>query len=257
MSTFIAVVFDNEAKAKDAAAALTSLHDAGVITVYGSALITKLPNGSIDVKEKTPQGPITASLGALIGGLVGLFGGVPGIAVGASAGALLGSWRDLATQGMHREFIETVGRHLSPGKTAVLLEAIEDDRSLVDDRMSRIGGEVLRESRAEAAEEPIFNELAERKAELASLKAECVWSSGEAKHQIEERIQKLQTTIREVADRARTHAEGEVNELDAKLRLLEARAAASGNDHAVLDQAIADLRAQRERQSSRVKETAY
>jgi DNA repair exonuclease SbcCD ATPase subunit len=159
---------------------------------------------------------------------------------------------------MSREFVEMVGRRLSPGYAAVLAEAIEDDPELLDRRMSGIGGKVLRESRAEVADEPMFNELSQRKAELESLKAEHASASVDSKRTLQQRIDEAQARIGELADRARNRVEAEQQELDAKIRLLETTAAtASGDRRSRLVQTIEDLRAERERRSAKPQETVH
>jgi uncharacterized membrane protein len=258
MSTFIAIVFTDEAKAEEGASALAALHAENVVTVFGAAVIGKRPDGSVAVKQRAPQGPLGTSLGAFIGGLVGLLGVVAGVAAGAAGGALLGSWRDVATQGMSREFVEMVGRRLSPGYAAVLAEIIEDDTDLLDRRMSGIGGKVFRESRAEVADEPMFNELSRRKAELASLEAEHASASADSRRALQQRIDEAQKRIGELADRARIRVSEEQQELDAKIRLLETTAAmASGDRRSRLVQTIEELRAERERRSAKLQETAH
>jgi uncharacterized membrane protein len=77
MSTFIAIVFTDEAKAEEGASALAALHAENVVTVFGAAVIGKRPDGSVAVKQRAPQGPLGTSLGAFIGGLVGLLAALP------------------------------------------------------------------------------------------------------------------------------------------------------------------------------------
>ena len=99
MSSFIGVIFPDEAKAREGARVLKDLHLEGGITLHGLAVAAKDAEGKLSVRESAYEGPHGTAAGALIGGLAGLPGGPVAVAVGAAGGALIGLSADLVNGG--------------------------------------------------------------------------------------------------------------------------------------------------------------
>ena len=112
------------------------------------AVVAKMPDGTLSVKEKESEGPVGIAVGALVDGLAGLLRGGPvGAPIGAAGGALIGVFRDLGASGMNSEFLEKVSQELTPGKTAIVAEVSESRITPLDSRMDAIGGILIRDWR--------------------------------------------------------------------------------------------------------------
>src|SRR4051794_12511712 len=88
MSSFLVVVFPDEANAEGAAQALRSLHASGTIALYGLALVIREVDGTLVIR--VPAGP--GSLGAAVGIVVDTlttFGSPQTIGTGTSSCAPL------------------------------------------------------------------------------------------------------------------------------------------------------------------------
>ena len=87
------------------------------------------PDGKAKFVESKDWG---AGRGALLGGAIGILGGPIGIVAGGSIGALAAKLRD---SGFKNDQLETLGKSLGPGSSAVVLEiagdAVETARQLL------------------------------------------------------------------------------------------------------------------------------
>src|SRR5262245_49284206 len=90
MDRMLVTVFDNESKAYAGKEALKQLDAEGNIGLYGYAVISKGPDGSVNVKQGDDIGPLGTLLGTSLGSLIGVLGGPAGLAIGATAGATAG-----------------------------------------------------------------------------------------------------------------------------------------------------------------------
>lgn len=159
MSKFVLVVFPDAPKAYEGIQVLRDLHSEGSLTLYSTAVIERTRNGDLSIKERQTDGPVGTALGALIGGLVGLFASPVGAAIGAGSGASLGALRDLFVLGVSKDFLESVGRTLVPGKIAVLAEISEEWVTPLDVRIAAIGGTVIREVRNDFIDEELHRRV--------------------------------------------------------------------------------------------------
>ena len=80
------------------------------------AVLHVRPDGTAKFVESKDWG---AGRGALLGGAIGILGGPIGIVAGGSIGALAAKLRD---SGFKNDQLETLGRSLGPGHSAVVLE---------------------------------------------------------------------------------------------------------------------------------------
>ncbi len=144
MSTFVVVIFPDEAKIPQATAALKKMHAEGSIKLYGSAIVARDPGGKLSVQEVTREGIGGTAVGALIGGLSGLPLGPLAATIGAAGGALIGNSADLINQRTEAEFVDKVSRQLTPGKAAVVAEVDDDGAISFEALMESIGGTVIR-----------------------------------------------------------------------------------------------------------------
>jgi uncharacterized membrane protein len=250
MSKFIVVIFPDESKVSDAVRALRELHMEGALTLYGSAVIAKDKDGKPHVKHKADQGPMATAVGTLTGSLVGLLGGPAGVALGMSSGALLGSLGDLYNLGVGQDFIDTVARDLTPGKTAVVAEIQEDFVTPLDARMAALGGTVIRQSRATFEDNVATSDALARKADLARLKAEYAEAKSEDKAKLKAHIDGLQAKAKAASTRIKGQMDLFDQEADAKIKALQDQAAkAKADAKTKIDQRITEVRADRDRRT--------
>jgi len=156
----IAVTFDEQSKAYQALSTLKGLDREGRLELKSAAVVERDATGQLRI----PEGADNASgegfaIGGLIGMLVGILGGPVGMLLGLGAGGLIGGLDDLDRADKEDQTLAQVGRHVRPGKNALLAEVDEYADDVVDAAMTAQGGAVLRRSAGdvlaeiEAAEE--------------------------------------------------------------------------------------------------------
>src|SRR5512138_1071702 len=195
MDKVLIVIFDNESKAYEGSKALQDLQNEGSINLYAKAVIARDANGKVTVKQEGDMGPVGTAVGLLTGSLIGLLGGPVGAVVGGAVGMYGGLIYDVAELGIGQDFLDEVGKSLLPGKTAVVAEVWEEWTQPVNTRMEALGGVVFRRARGEAIDEVIEKDIAASQAELAEMEAEYERETGEAKAQIEARINATKATL--------------------------------------------------------------
>jgi uncharacterized membrane protein len=251
MSKFVVVVFPSEEKASEGSRALQELHEEGSVSVVGAAVLVKDADGRVSVKEPDGPGPRGALLGAL---LVGLIGGPAVAALGAAGGALAGGWRDVLNLGVATDFVDEVSRELTPGRSAVVAEVIEDWVTPLDTRMDAIGGIVLREQRIDIEDEVIRKEAEARATELAQLKAERAAADEGAKARLDAPIEAARAKLERTSRRAKAQTDRVREEADTRIATCRDQAAEAKPDtKARIEQRIAELRADRDRRVARLK----
>jgi len=161
MDNYVAIVFDNDAKAYEGLHALWNLDDSGDITVHGAAVIHRDQYGHIEVATKeTDPGVRTAigiGVGVLLGALAGPIGAAAGatvatgtaIGVGAAAGGVAGLTADAVKSDEHEQAAYETGFVLPRGKSAVMAEVSEDWTTPIDTMAARLGGKVFRRSKGD------------------------------------------------------------------------------------------------------------
>ncbi len=156
----IAVTFDEQSKAYQALSTLKGLDREGRIEVKSAAVVERGANGQIHIPEDTDNAIGEGFLGGgLIGMLVGVLGGPLGMLLGLGTGGLIGGIYDVDQADVQDETLAEVGRHIPPGRNALLAEVDEFSDEVVDGAMTALGGVVMRRSaddvlaEIEAAEE--------------------------------------------------------------------------------------------------------
>jgi hypothetical protein len=96
--------------------------------------------------------------------------------------------------------------------------------------MEALGGEVLRRARTEVVDAQITSEQAAMREEIAEMKAEATKASGEAKAKLQKRIDAANSRLQGMQSRAKTAFDGDRQQLEAKLRVLQDRAAHAKGD---------------------------
>jgi len=239
----LVVVFDDESKAYEGSRALAQLDSEGSISVHAKAVIKKNADGTITVKQSGDEFPVRAVAGTSIGALIGVLGGPVGLGIGAAAGAVAGAVWDVNRAGVNAEFLKEVSSRLTPGKWAVVSDISEEWVTPVDTRMDALGGFLYRTTRHEVEREENARNVADKKADIAQLKAELAQSRKEDKVNLQAKIDKLQGKLRAAQDQAKQRSEQGEKEVKAKVQALEEKAAkARGVAKATIEARIADIK---------------
>ena len=227
MDRMLVVVFDNETKAYEGKKALLQLDGEGSISVYAYAVLAKHADGTATVKQGDDSGPIGTLLGTSFGSLIGLLGGPVGLAIGASAGLAVGAAADLNNARIGEDFIDDVNKMLVPNRVAVVAEIEEDWTTPVDTRMEAIGGSVFRRALSEVKQTIHEENVAAMKADLAQMKAEHAKAHADRKAKLQEKINQLDSKIQTQLQKAKDSRESLERQAQAKVQVLEAKAAAA------------------------------
>ena len=225
MDRMLVVVFDNETNAYEGRKALLQLDDEGSITVYDYAVLAKHADGTATVKQEDDSGPIGSLVGTSLGSLIGLLGGPAGVAIGAAAGLATGGAADLHNARIGDDFIEDVTKFLLPNKVALVAEIEEDWTTPVDTRMEAIGGSVFRRALSDVKHNIHEENVAAMKADLAQMKAEHSKAHADRKAKLQEKINQLDSRIQAQLQKAKDGREAAERQAQAKVRVLEAKAA--------------------------------
>jgi uncharacterized membrane protein len=227
MDRMLVVVFDNETKAYEGRKALLQLDDEGSITVYAYEVLAKHADGTATAKQEDDSGPISSLVGTSLGSLIGLLGGPAGVAIGAAAGLAAGGAADLHNARIGDDFIEDVSKFLLPNKVALVAEIEEDWTTPVDTRMEAIGGLVFRRALSDVKHTIHEENVAAMKADLAQMKAEHAKAHADRKAKLQAKINQLDSKIQAQLQKAKDVREAAELQAQAKVRALEAKAAAA------------------------------
>jgi uncharacterized membrane protein len=143
VNKLLIAIFPDEAKAYEAARALEDPGDPAYIALRGVAVIVKHADGTLSAKKWSSRVAFRAPVGAVVGALIGLAAGPIGSAIGFTAGGLLGLSRDLANFGIEESFFNEVATQLTPGKSALVIEVVEDASARLEARLRGLGATVL------------------------------------------------------------------------------------------------------------------
>src|SRR5262245_53766749 len=143
----IVATFNDTNAAYDAASAIKSLKDTGVVDfkLKTGVMIKKDNRGNVSVLESKDRAPIGTAVGTVTGALVGLIGGAPGAAMGAALGATSGLGGDVIMAGLDQDFVDSVTTDMLPGMTAIIAEVNEGSTAPVDNIVSRGRGHIYRQ----------------------------------------------------------------------------------------------------------------
>jgi uncharacterized membrane protein len=239
----LVVVFGNEKTAYEGSRALQQLDEDGSIAVYAAAVLVKNADGTSTVKQGDDAAPWGTLAGTAVGSLIGILGGPVGFAVGAASGALIGAIPDLENARVGSDFLDDVGKALTPGKAAVVAEIDEEWTTPVDTRMEALGGYLYRRSLSEVVDTEDERDIASMKADIAQLKAEHADARTERKAKLQARIDALNAKLQEKLEKSKARREAIRREADAKVSGLKTKAA----------QARQDIKAKQEQRMASVK----
>ena len=244
MNELLVAVFDSEDAAVMGMRTLEHLHEEGGISLYAWALIVRGRDGNISVKQQSDPSPLGTALGLLTGGLIGILGGPAASAVAASLGGYVGLLADGARHGVDLKFMDDVGKTLGVGKAAVLAEIEESWTSLLEPRLKKQGGTVLRQFRTDAVDDQLLQESNALQEQLKVLKADVASANAANKEAFEKSIRDVKQQLETIRDRARAEIDRRKAETDLKVETLRRQAStAAENAKALIKKRIADAEA--------------
>jgi uncharacterized membrane protein len=254
MEKMLVVVFDNEPRTYDGSRALNQLDAEGSITIHAESIIKKNADGRVSLMHTDGDFPIRTVAGTAIGSLIGLLGGPVGLGIGAMAGAMAGSIGDLYVAGVDADFLDDVSAVLTPGKCAVVADVSEEWVTPVDSRMEGAGGVVFRSLKTTVEDDQRAKEVAEIKEEITQLKAEQAQERADRKAKLQARIESLNAKLQKKLDQAKERSDQIKGEAEVKVKALQTKAAkAQGDAKAAFDARVAQIRAEYEDRSRRLK----
>lgn len=142
MSEFVVIAFPDGASTEQASSVLRDLRAAG-LTIYGSVILAKDPNGKVSVFDRVKVGSRAAMIAALIGALAGLPAGPVAAVLGAAGGVLVGISANLTNVGSAERLLEKLSHELGASKSALVVDLAPGVIASFVDRMQKLGGTVL------------------------------------------------------------------------------------------------------------------
>jgi uncharacterized membrane protein len=190
---------ENDTNAYQALTDLKELDSQGQIEIAGAAVITRDPDGRVDVKTEVGNDPyVGTASGGTIGLLLGIIGGPLGVLLGGTYGALVGSLFDIDDVATTESVLGEISKQVQPTRTAVLAQVNEQSPEVIDAAMARLGGQVMRRPVFEVEQEIAAAQDAQRKAEREARselhKARLEKNKQDAHAKVEELKSKLQRT---------------------------------------------------------------
>jgi uncharacterized membrane protein len=230
MNKLLVAVFDTEAAANTGLNALRTLHAAGDITLYATAVIAREASTAIVVKKPMITRAIGTFSGLAVGSLIGLLGGPVGMAIGAVTGTVAGAVRDFWAAGVGLDFIEVASQHLKPGNVALLAEIEEEWVIPVDLALEAAGGHVFRRSRSELGEAHYQHDVTALKAEINELEAEASQAGEAAKAQLLTKVAVAKTALDSALHRGQQRLDALKQEADDKAESLRLQLSLAKSD---------------------------
>ena len=257
MEKMLVAVFEDEVKAYEGARKLSQLDNEGSITVHAESVIKKNTDGTVSVLQTNPDFPVRTVGGTAIGSLIGALGGPVGLGIGLIAGSFAGMLGDIYAAGVNMDFGTDVAAALTPGKCAVVADVSEEWVTPVDATIEAVGGIVFRSSRSSVEDELTARDVAELKKEIEQLRVEHARASADLKAKLQAKMDGLNAKLQTKLEHARQRSEQIKAETDAKVQALQQKAAkAHGDAKKALDDRVAQIRAEYEERSKRLKSIA-
>jgi uncharacterized membrane protein len=160
-----------DANAYQALTDLKELDNQKQVEVVQAAVVERDLGGQITVKSTVgDEGYVGTTTGGVLGVLIGVLGGPVGVLVGGAAGLIAGTLADESDSDEAESALEDMSKNLHPTRTAVIAEASELNREVIDAAMSRLGGSVMRRPVDDVEAEIAAAEKAQRKAQKEARK---------------------------------------------------------------------------------------
>ena len=162
---------ENDKNAYQALTDLKQLDSQDQIKIAGAAVVTRDPDGRIDVQSEVGDDPyVGTASGGIIGLLLGIIGGPLGVLLGGTYGALVGSLFDIDDVETTESVLGEISKQVQPTRTAVLAQVNEQSPEVIDTAMARLGGEIMRRPVVDVEQEIAAAQEAQREAEREARK---------------------------------------------------------------------------------------
>jgi uncharacterized membrane protein len=143
----VVAAFNDEKAADEALSELKAAKWAGLIGIQDAAVIRKDDKGRLHIKETGDWGGGKgAAAGAVIGGVIGLVTGPGAILVGAAGAVIGGLAAKLRDSGFPNDRLETLGKGLEPGTSAIVAVIEHKWVQDLEREMAEAGADVLTEA---------------------------------------------------------------------------------------------------------------
>jgi uncharacterized membrane protein len=171
MDNVLAITFSEDRNAYEALTKLNELNGQGQVGLAGAAVVERMDDGSVDVKEQSGDiGWEGTATGGIIGLLIGVIGGPLGVLLGGATGLLYGSLFDMADADDTESVLTDVAQSVRVGHYSLLAQVSEQNPEVVDAAMERMGGTVVRRPTEEVEAEIAAAEEAQREAKRQARK---------------------------------------------------------------------------------------
>ena len=225
MDKMLVAVFESEKQAFAAAGAMNDLREDGILLVYASGVIVK-DAGRISIVEFTNDSAGSDSvLGIATRSLIELLAKPVFSADEVNSQAIADQMMEITNAGVDAVFLDEVARHLSPGKAAIVAEIEEETVTAMDTLIESLGGMVFRCVRCELMFAQIAKELDALHNEIQILEQQMLQSRDGSRIRLQGRLALATTGLHATKERARHRATTIKREAEAKIVLLQERAA--------------------------------
>jgi uncharacterized membrane protein len=166
MRNYVAVVFNDTAKAYQGLHELWQLDHAGDITVHGAGVVHRDSLGQFEVDTKETHPLLATAVGVGIGALLGALAGPAGAAIGAAKGAgvgaatggMAGAIADAGRSDSRHEAADETRFVLGNGQSAIIADVSEDWTTPIDTRMKSLGGTIYRRAKSDLEDDMWFDD---------------------------------------------------------------------------------------------------
>lgn len=189
---------ENDENAYQALTDLKQLDSQSQIKIAGGAVVTRDPDGRVEVKSEVGDDPYVGTVtGGTVGLLVGIIGGPLGVLLGGATGVLVGSLFDIDDAETTESVLSDISKQVQPERTAVLVQVTEQSPEVIDAAMTRLGGEVMRRPVVEVEAEIAAAQEAQRKAKREANNELREARREKHKEDAHARVEKLKSKLRQ------------------------------------------------------------
>jgi uncharacterized membrane protein len=154
VENIVAVTFDEPGAAIQALNELQRLHESEALKVRTAAVLERRGDGTWRVADKTEHPTFAGTItGGLVGAILGALTGPLGLLLGGTAGLLAGELIDVTEDEAEELILEAMINRTPPGSSALLAEVDEPVPDTLDAIMGKLGGRIMRWSRADVEAE--------------------------------------------------------------------------------------------------------
>jgi uncharacterized membrane protein len=220
MDKMLIAVFERESQAHAAAGAMKKLAKESLLLIYAFAVIVKdlAKISVVDFKIKNRGDSV---LGVPTRSLIKLLAAPYDSTDDGNSRVLSDRMIDMANAGVEAIFLDEVGRHLLPGKAAMVCEIEEETTNATNILLESRGGIIFRCRRRESMDVQIAKELDALHNEIQTLETQVLQNPEESKPQLQPKLNRARASFEATKDRARQHAASIKREAEAKIVLLQ------------------------------------